>query len=758
MNAVKFLPRGSTHDGQVQVQVLLSGAGDGSIRLWREVADYPGRFSCESVVDAHSGAVNCLASHPDRLFFVSGAADASIKVWRVGARIPRSQVAEIQKITLSPKYFPLALALHPLGENVTILVVGGTRSSIQVFISKDTAHPDFSLKATLTGHEGWIRSLDIISEGDEGRSDLLIASASQDKYIRLWRLHQGTDLPPSADPNDALAGSISRTISSKAQRFDAFNTPYSLTFEALLLGHEDWVYSVKWNRHDRHLRLLSASADSSLAIWEPDKSSGVWIAVTRLGEISIQKGSTTATGSTGGFWTGLWLHGGASVACLGRTGSWRMWQYDAEQDRWAQGLGVAGHVGEARDLAWSKDGSYLLSTSADQTTRLHARWRKSDAKSSWKEFARPQIHGYDLNCVDSISNTQFITGADEKLLRVFDQPRATAQLLQGLSNSSSGTIHQLPEVASIPVLGLSNKAADSAGTDDLAYVDGESTIGHTDSDHHDPPKPANHPPFEDELARHTLWPEREKLYGHGFEISAVAASHDGSLVATACKASSIDHAVIRLYETQTWHEVHPPLKAHSLTVTCLRFSDDDDEFLLSVGRDRQWAVFRRDEADRRVYSIYTSEPKGHSRMVLGAAWAPTAAGSVFATAGRDKQVKLWAAEETGGGRFNCRASLAAAAPVTTVDFHSKVKGGCLCLASGTETGQVTFSVVDASFAVVRSTDLRPELCPALAVTQLTWRPENGAPREREVGETDLLAIASDDCSVRLISLADWSTS
>jgi elongator complex protein 2 len=60
----------------------------------------------------------------------------------------------------------------------------------------------------------------------------------------------------------------------------------------------------------------------------------------------------------------------------------------------------------------------------------------------------------------------------------------------------------------------------------------------------------SHPPFEDHLARHLLWPETEKLYSYGHEISAVAVSRNGKLVATACRASFIDHAMIRLYDTK----------------------------------------------------------------------------------------------------------------------------------------------------------------------------------------------------------------
>jgi len=144
----------------------------------------------------------------------------------------------------------------------------------------------------------------------------------------------------------------------------------------------------------------------------------------------------------------------------------------------------------------------------------------------------------------------------------------------------------LPETANMPVLGLSNKAILEDITFESEGANGTPTK----------PDPApqlvsldlDHPPLEDHLARHTLWPEHEKLYGHGYEISAVAASHSRRLVATACKASSKDHAVIRLYDTSDWHEIKPSLTAHSLTITGLSFSYDD-QYLLSVGRDRQWS-------------------------------------------------------------------------------------------------------------------------------------------------------------------------
>ena len=238
--------------------------------------------------------------------------------------------------------------------------------------------------------------------------------------------------------------------------------------------------------------------------------------------------------------------------------------------------------------------------------------------------------------------SRFVSGADEKLLRVFEQPQAVANLLETLCDIQGLRRDERPDAASIPMLGLSNKAVQVVDEEcpvptgeDEGNKAMEDPSQNQDSDHD-----ADHPPIEDQLARHTLWPESEKLYGHGHEISAVAVSSDATLVATACRASSIDHAVIRLYESEEWREVRPALSVHSLTVARLRFSQDD-QYLLSVGRDRMWAVFKRDEQQPNSYHLASSNPKAHSRTILDGSWAPVDSGRVFATASRDKSVSIY---------------------------------------------------------------------------------------------------------------------
>lgn len=678
VNAVKFLlpPRSSK-------SVILSGSVDTSIRVWGFSETAFANFEELAVLHGHAGSINCLAVGNGTNSFVSGSADASVKVWEFDIVHGSFQCSLSQTIQINPRFFPLALSLNGFADSQDLLLaVAGTRGFVQIYVA-ERGKP-FYCQTTLPGHEGWVRSLAIAKETGDANCDLLLASASQDKYIRLWRIHQERELNQTAESERHLPEFPEEVLSNKAYALKGANTSYSITFEALLLGHEDWIYSVSWNAENGRLRLLSASADTSLAFWESEESSGVWVCTTRLGEISAQKGSTTATGSTGGFWIGLWSPCGKSVACLGRAGSWRLWTYDGNQGRWIQAIGISGHTKAVTSIAWAKDGSYLLSTSSDQTTRLYAEWKRNTA-CSWHELARPQIHGYDLNCIDSISQSRFISGADEKLLRVFDEPRGTANLLFSMSGIRNMNGEDMPEAANIPVLGLSNKRVDRV-EDEQQALNIASDGQNDESPSLTLPKALrlNQPPLEDYLARHTLWPEREKLYGHGYEISAVASSQDGAIIATSCKASSIDHAVIRLYTTKDWREVKPPLVAHSLTVTCLRFSIDD-QYLLSVGRDRQWAVFERDSSQSEKYILTESNPKGHSRMILSASWAPSQSPRVFVTAGRDKAVKLWKMQ---AGKTENMAVISILSAATAVDTFSHRTQGNIVIAVGSETGDI----------------------------------------------------------------------
>ncbi|KAL2432464.1 Elongator complex protein 2 [Exophiala dermatitidis] len=752
VTAVKFFV--NQQDGPAET--LLTGSASGEVLLWKFDKSNQ-RWTLLDTAKAHDGTVNALATYDQANIFVTGGADASLKLWR----LRQEKLELVSNLALQPRFIPLALAvgLFPSGDS-GFLVVGGTRNDMQVYsVEGLSSTPRFRLCASLKGHEAWIRSLALTPHPEGG---FLLASASQDKYVRLWRFHEGNAVLPKRPVDPTGAATTGNTLTAKVQTVSAGESKYSITFDALLLGHEDWVYSAAWRPQSSSPQLLTASADGSLSIWEVDSGSGIWVSISRLGEISSHKGATTATGSAGGFWTGLWAPDGQMVTCLGRTGSWRLWQYSEQTQFWTQRHGSSGHVSSANGICWAPDGSYLLSTSSDQTTRLHAEWKRG-TKRSWHEFSRPQIHGYDLNCIASTTPYQFSSGADEKLLRVFNEPKDIAQMLHNLCQiplPSDAT--RLPDTAAIPVLGLSNKAVDdddvaaAAAQEDVATNGTTNELGLSLSD-------IKEPPTEDLLSRHTLWPEHEKLYGHGYEISEAATPVDGSVLATACKASSIDHAVIRLYDTNNWHEIRPPLSAHSLTVTRLAFSSHPPGYLLSVSRDRQWAIFKQAELEpqgdgsssSRSWTRVAIYPKAHSRMILDCAWLGNGSTQelAFATAGRDKVVKLWSkqsGDSADGLQFTCKASIARKSPVTAISALCHGPTTECVLAVGEDDGSISLHLVDYSEdgpQVRESIEVDRHFSPSKTVHRLAWRPmsETG---ERAQGPQ--LAVASDDGSVRIL--------
>ncbi|KAG5981342.1 hypothetical protein E4U55_003020 [Claviceps digitariae] len=753
VKAVLFLPE----DPRDDASYIVSGSDDKTLIVWKSADEERHHFEAVQTSSEHTGPVNCVTAvrvsyQPAKWIIATGAADATIKIWS----LEDDQLHLLQSVKTAPKFFPLTMSLSIIDDDVLILAAAGTRETVQILTADLTSSAiDFSVQATLHGHEGWVRSLSFTKEASGKDSDLLLASASQDKYIRIWRIHRGTELPAlAASGSDPLNGAFlpGKSPSNKAHRLKAAGKDFSITFEALLLGHEDWIYSARWHTNALgKLQLLSTSADNSLAIWEADPTSGIWVSMVRLGEISREKGATTATGSTGGFWTGLWSPDGNSVACLGRTGSWRRWEHDSDADAWKPCIAITGHTKAVTGVAWSKSGSYLLSTSSDQTSRLHTQWTAAaaNAAGTWHEMSRPQIHGYDLNCIDTLDDTLFVSGADEKLMRVFSKPKAVAMLLNRLAGHDNEDVHNMPHAANMPVLGLSNKAIDAVEDDQEIQP-----IDDRDRDAVDPASivkksylEIDHPPFEETLSRHTLWPEAEKLYGHGYEISCLAASHDGKLVASACKASSANHAVIRLFETEKWTEIRPPLVAHSLTTTRLRFSGDD-QYLLSVGRDRQWAVFERDTSEQAMYKMLQSNLKGHSRMILDAAWAPSNS-PLFATAGRDKQVRIWSAKkasESGQLEFSQSAALSCSASVTAVDFLPLDVDGTLVLAVGTEAGKISTCLLDEQGSSITELEPPAEFNLPKAILRLAWRPIKAG-----ISTTYTLAVAGEDGSLRLFS-------
>lgn len=85
---------------------------------------------------------------------------------------------------------------------------------------------------------------------------------------------------------------------------------------------------------------------------------------------------------------------------------------------------------------------------------------------------------------------------------------------------------------------------------------------------------------------------------------AIASSSSRNLLATACKATTPKHAVVRVYDTERFQLVSQPLEGHSLTITRITFSPDD-RFILTVSRDRSWHLFEVNELGGSNFALQT---------------------------------------------------------------------------------------------------------------------------------------------------------
>lgn len=190
-------------------------------------------------------------------------------------------------------------------------------------------------------------------------------SSSQDRGIRIWKIAQreslnNKEIITSLDQID-LASYI------KGPVLVAGANSYQISLESLLIGHEDWVYSVEWQppissvdgfSYSQPLSILSASMDKTMMIWKPERTTGIWMNVVTVGELSH---------CALGFYGGHWCPTGSSIIAYGYGGSFHLWKnVGADNDNWQPQRVPSGHFAAVTDIAWARSGEYILSVSHDQ--------------------------------------------------------------------------------------------------------------------------------------------------------------------------------------------------------------------------------------------------------------------------------------------------------------------------------------------------------------------------------------------------------
>lgn len=161
---------------------------------------------------------------------------------------------------------------------------------------------------------------------------------------------------------------ISLTSYIEGPIFASGSFSYQISLESLLIGHEDWVYSVEWQPPSistdegiscyQPQSILSASMDKTMMIWQPERTSGIWMNVVTVGELSH---------CALGFYGGHWSPNGDSILAHGYGGSFHLWKnVGSNFDNWQPQKVPSGHFAAVTDISWARSGEYMLSVGQDR--------------------------------------------------------------------------------------------------------------------------------------------------------------------------------------------------------------------------------------------------------------------------------------------------------------------------------------------------------------------------------------------------------
>lgn len=624
----------------------------------------------------------------EKIFIVTVTTD-SLTSWSV---CPETGEFECLNSTTPPgRAFILKLKFCNVdGSKYPFLVCGGHDSKIHIMTAKELGK--YVPTAVLIGHEDWVVALDFMKE-DSG--DMLLASGSKDASVRLWKFTTQKGGKEKQDTDQKVDDILKLKSVTFQVPADKEEITLSVSLDAILAGHEGLVSGVHWARPitkdcqvHQPFRLLTCSKtqDRSIIIWEPeggaDTGSGIWLEVARLGEVG---------GNMEGYYGCQFSPDGMQVIGCSYQGGLHLWEN--QSGVWEPCVVVGGHFDQVVDIAWDPLGRYLLSASKDQTTRLHAPWRPSSGKEAWHEVGRPQVHGYDMACIARLGRFRFASGAEEKVVRGFTAP---ANFIRNFGQICNVNVEddlekcKVGEGASVPSLGLSNKAVTITDLQEEQQIQEE---GMEEVQAYFKLLSLTAPPTEDQLMQNTLWPEGAKLYGHGNDLIALAANSDGTLLASSCKASHEMDAHIILWDTNTWHQVDV-LAKHRLTVTQMAFSPND-EYLLSVSRDRTWTVFKKEVSPEgttyKVSDFSKKKDSMHGRVIWSCAWMSDS--QRFITASRDKTLGVWCQSEAGWVRETLLNETNEVTAVDVMDCRGSGNGVYL-VATGLVNGEIHIRTYD----------------------------------------------------------------
>ncbi|HBE19140.1 MAG TPA: hypothetical protein DEG17_05830 [Cyanobacteria bacterium UBA11149] len=549
--------------------------------------------------------LSAISASSDALLISQNQFDALIEALRAAKRLRQLEAKKVE-----PK-----IANHELGIWQYFLPIFGNirwlihhspdiqvepDTRFQVIASLSQAMNNISEQNRLEGHS------DIVTDVSFAPDGKLIASASRDRTIKLWRTdgmlvatlkgHQDSisSLAFSPDGEILASGSWDGTIKLWYRNGTLKNT---------LRGHLNNVYSVSFSPNGK--LLASAGGDGTIRLWT---ISGKLIRTFRGHEGAVQSIA--------------WSPDGEKIASAGDDSRINIW---TPTGHLLQSL--TRHKSKVNSIAFSPDGELLASASDDRTVKL---WNAKNGKLI------DTLIGHDrwvLKVAFSPDSQIVASASADHIVRLWDRHGTLLKTFKGHNDSvTSISFNPTQEVKNESVEAKSEKLEVKDQRQEVKATEVKEElklIPHSSKLSTSPstvPLPLLASGSYDKSIK--LWKSypssRLVLRGHKDDVRDVTFSPDGELIATA----SNDRTV------KIWNrggKLLYTLKGHRDRIYSVTFSPDS-QTIASASRDDTVRLWHR---DGKLIKVLT----GHSDWVLGIAFSPDS--KRLASASRDGTVKLW---------------------------------------------------------------------------------------------------------------------